>query len=477
MLLLLVDIYGRWFMKEDFIKLANVCGNSLTHITIGGLFEMNSDGVRPDIILQKCPNLVKLDFRGSIYDEKWAHELAGFKHFNLSDASLRFYTADFDIQPFLEATPKLRRFCLYMNNPALGGSLPKSIQKFCRELETFVLYMHADQIDDNDESDSTTSMSAKRINSTNDPNNSTMLLRQEKQQERKGLQHIVFQEDFVHSEASSVILLPLVEKFNNQLISLDLGKSGSVNDDVLLRISELILPSLKHLTLKGSSPWDVSSVSGLRSIFENGAMPSLTHIALHQLDTIVDTVLDAIASSCPHFQNILLDNCQGITTDGMIQFLNRLAGQLRGITVEQSGFALTPGFLQCMATQLQVLEFLKIEAFQYDFLALADVEMFLDIRNHEQKKNENRVRRMMERLDIYFVFDSSSDYPGKARVDRLLEKMDSSAKEWSYTMVMPYEEVQVVRDCGEDVYDRVTHDEFRRRKKKERTAISDSLSA
>ncbi|KAG2219566.1 hypothetical protein INT45_013225 [Circinella minor] len=437
---------------------------------------MDSDGVRPDIILQRCPNLVKLDFRGSIYNVKWAHELAGFKHQTLSDASLRFYTADFDIQPFLKATPKLRRLCLHMNNPGLGRSLPESIQKYCPELEAFILYIHTDQLDDIDESSPRTFMSGKRISYTDDPKNSTVMGSQQEKQELKGLQYIVFQEEIAHSEASSIILLPLVEKFNNQLISLDLGKSGSVNDNVLSHISELIFPSLKYLTLKGSSPWDVSSVSGLRSIFEHGSVPNLTHIGLHQLDTIVDTVLDAIASSCPHLQNILLDNCQGITTDGMIRFLNRLAGQLRGITIEQSGFALTPEVLECMGTQLQVLEYLTIEAFQYDFLALADVERFLDIRNHEQKKKKNSDRKLMERLDIYFVFDSSSDYPGKACVDRLLEKMDSNAKEWSYTMVMPYEEVQVVLDCGEDVYDQITHVEFRRRKKKKQRVMTDSLA-
>ncbi|KAI9252427.1 hypothetical protein BDA99DRAFT_521062 [Phascolomyces articulosus] len=500
-------INTRWFTAEDFIKLANVCGQALTEITLVGLDQEDLTTVWPDIILKSCPNLTKLHFKGSLLDPGWVTGLTGFQHQALTDLLCQLDDIDFNPRAFLQTVPKLRRLCLCVENLTSTDSqvFPELIRTYCPDLKTFVLRQRPgyeiDSMDisinnENEEGDANDdrfpAVAGEKIlissnNNNNDHDNdttktpetisSTLIVSKQQQPQKptKGLQHIVFHDNEFHSDVSSNILIPLIlEASNNhQLVSLDLAGSGSVNDDVLARLSEVTLPSVQYLALKGTSPWDVANVDGLRSIFDyhrpsGASLPNLTHIAFRHLDAVVDMVLDDMASSCPHLQHVLFDNCQGITTTGMIQFLTRLARHLRTITIEQSGFALTPRVLHVIATTLVYLEQLTIEAFQYDFLALADVEKFLDARRR-QLVEQNKKNHKMEKLYIHFVFDSSLDYPSKHDVDRFLQKLDSSAKEWQYSIAMPDEEIQLVRDCrGDEVDQKITHVEYRRNERAKR---------
>ncbi|KAI8143689.1 hypothetical protein BJV82DRAFT_668733 [Fennellomyces sp. T-0311] len=111
------------------LKLARVCGHSLTRIIVtvrSGYVLCMHDLITPEQILLHCPSLKKLHFHcRQVTEATRLPSLADFRHHHLTDLTLLIFHRDgvLDPSPFLRSAPNLQRLSLFSDD---GASLFES---------------------------------------------------------------------------------------------------------------------------------------------------------------------------------------------------------------------------------------------------------------------------------------------------------------------------------------------------------------
>ncbi|KAI8138997.1 hypothetical protein BJV82DRAFT_716980 [Fennellomyces sp. T-0311] len=407
----LVDVSVPFILQNQFFGLANLCGDTLTDITIAQWDDEKEDIVTPDKLIVHCPSLTKLCYSGPLFQEhEWGPVLRGYKNKNLVDLTLDIHDAygDFDAGPFLEAVPNLRGFCLNFESVEYSGSdLPSTIYYYCPKLVNLVLV-------NGEDFRKSPVKSSKKTKKSPKPN----------LQHYPGLNYLMLGELRGHSSVRRSIIYQLTSMLCNQLERLDLSGRNVIDEEGITHLSSLTFSSLKYLILHDRPRRRARSA--LCSFLMQSA-PNLVHLTLHKLGFANDAILTALVAGAKSLQELALDSCASITSSGLVEFIKaiHLEGRSLKKIVLRSMLAVSPELLVAIA---------KFQPFTLEELMIHECST-ISIDDFKASLRKHTPYRGIRKLDINFTFRTSKQFPPKSDILKILKRMDSQLMEWKFALV------------------------------------------
>ncbi|KAI8150037.1 hypothetical protein BJV82DRAFT_573240 [Fennellomyces sp. T-0311] len=410
-----------------FFGFMNNSSASLVYIDIN-LYATGARNVTPDTILRHCPNLRGLYFVGSIDDTQktdglWCPTL-DFKHQNLVKLLLDYRESlhgNFDVRPFLEALPKLRKLFLVFEDIENSGFPTADFLQFTPELTELELY-HGSEYFSNEKIEFAPLVS-----------------------EGEGL------EDFraalyLESPAAQTLIQDITRTQCRSLNYMEFEGEESLSLSLLLSVSGSIFESLVRLTLANADDGDPLALCAilLRSC------PNLVHLRLHHVLFANDDVLSACLGPVSLGELEIWD-CWDISAAALANVLTWMG---RDTFLYHLSFndmaAVTSAVLDAIAG-LEYLEYLWLG--ECRFLTAEDFERFLDTTKQTEKKF-HEIHFIATVLDLETVPDSET-------AQRILRKLDAKACEWKFGLDIPLSLRKDRPELANCPYISITHEEYR----------------
>ncbi|KAI9266674.1 hypothetical protein BDA99DRAFT_558725 [Phascolomyces articulosus] len=297
-----VAIISDYVVESNIVRLLDMSSNTLTRIFV--MFNDDDEAnIMPDVILRHCPHLRHLYFVGSSYDEEsWdpQRQLLDFQHQRLVDLEIEFYSIEgnFDIRPFLQATPKLKHLGLNINNiEHTWRTLPSLIHAHCPRLLSLFIVSNDDGgvvgMGDQEQEP------FWRENTRKTDYKELLLATTSKDEPPASLQRLMVHNTFNDCEGGNELIPVLCEAFQN---------------------------SLKHFDIKGRILFSESEA--LTRFSRLHAVPNLTNITIYDLSGDVDdTLLESICTGSRYLEKLILEGCSNMTEAGLMDFLTNIAKQ------------------------------------------------------------------------------------------------------------------------------------------------------
>ncbi|KAG2223342.1 hypothetical protein INT45_008999 [Circinella minor] len=381
------------FTNEQLSTLTNICGEALTSITLT-IRQRDPRNTQPDKVIRQCSNLVTLRFTGWIsHPTNWIPEFSTeFRHSMLSELSLRFYNMDegrfFNAQPFLQATPNLRRLCLNVNHIMDTSLFLQILQQYSHQLSTLVFYYDDFNMD----------LPSITLSTTYGDNELLMTdMITTKKENVQSLPHLIlYNVDRDNDTLTKLLISQFFEYFTNQLIVFDY--TGGVTDSDLEHLSQLQFSSLKHLKINFHTYWSFDTNGGnqhtLFCSFLSHATPQLSSLTLKHIPRMNDVMLDTLFPNNGahyHLQELFIEYCAGISENGLIRLFQRIGSQLQKLVLR---IKITPRILNVIGSALDNLKELTMD------LDVSIPQLAFFLRNGQYGDDNNELTKRYVKLDI-----------------------------------------------------------------------------